>query len=119
MKYAIIATVLAAAASAGCSSAPSATSSDTPTSTATTGKAWTPTGELVYVSLPPDLGKDDFVLPVLHRINADGSGAGSSRCRRTPPPGHTTARACWPTTSRPHRLTSSPGGPGWLTRTAT
>lgn len=74
-KPRIIAAMLAVAASAGCSTAPSDTSRDASTETTSTSQAWTPTGELVYVSLPADLGDDEFVLPVLHTINADGSGA--------------------------------------------
>lgn len=74
MKLRIVATALAAAASAGCSAAPSATSGDESSSPPATEQAWVPTGELVYATLPSDRSPDDFVLPVLHTINADGSG---------------------------------------------
>jgi hypothetical protein len=45
----------------------------TPASTAPQA-SWTPTGELVYATLPADRGADDVILPVLHTINANGSG---------------------------------------------
>jgi len=71
------------AALTGCTESPgegsTGTSNQTPDSASTSESAgvrpaWAPTGELVYVSLPADLGEDEFVLPVLHRINAEGSG---------------------------------------------
>ena len=72
-KLTLVVAVLAAAASAGCTSDPSATSDSTPTY-GTTSQGWTPTGELVYVTLPADRSDDDFVIPAVHTINADGSG---------------------------------------------
>lgn len=68
MKLRILVPLLATVALAACSEESSGSRKDTPTP-----PAWTPTGELVYVALPPVTG-DDFVLPVLHTINADGSG---------------------------------------------
>jgi len=76
MKLTILVAVLAAATSAACSASdttgtPAGPSPSTPSATS---PAWKPAGELVYVALPADLGSEDFVLPVLHTINADGSG---------------------------------------------
>jgi len=74
MKLRIVATVLATAAATGCSAGPMTTSDGPPSGAAATGTAWTPTGELVYGTLPGDLGDDEFVVPVLYTVNTDGSG---------------------------------------------
>jgi len=68
------ATVLAIAAATGCSAGPATTSNDEPSAAAQTGPAWAPSRELLlYFTLPDDLG-EEFVVPVLHTIYADGSG---------------------------------------------
>lgn len=74
MKLSIIATVLAVAAAAACTAEPSETSGGTPSGPTTSTPAWSPTGELVYATLPADRGEDFFGLPQLHTINAGGSG---------------------------------------------
>lgn len=70
-------TWLAAATTAACSSSGSTDSGGTPTSPPSpteSSQAWSPTGELAYVSLPADPDSKDYVSPVLHTIHADGTG---------------------------------------------
>jgi len=68
-----LATVVAITVSGGCAATTSTDRSGEPsTSAPATSGAWAPTGELLYATLPTDTG-DDFIVPVLHTINADGS----------------------------------------------
>lgn len=74
MKCTILAAALSAVALVGCSSGASSTLGGTPTD-GNGAQAWTPHGELVYVSLPAEVGDDEYASPVVHRIDADGTGA--------------------------------------------
>ena len=73
MKLSIVATVLVAAAAAACTAEPEGTSGGTPAGATQTSLAWSPTGELVYGTLPADQ-REAFALPELHAIQANGSG---------------------------------------------
>lgn len=70
-----VVTAMIVSALVACTAEPTAgPSEDAPTAPPSeTRRDWTPTGELVYGSLPADRG-DAFVLARLHTVRADGSG---------------------------------------------